>query len=74
MGKDALRVGVSNRIHVVVLSIVFGTLRRCPTPSLIRFVGRYNDLTWKAFWKSRFTRYHVVFDATASRFRCVLLA
>lgn len=35
---------------------------KCASPSLIRFAGRYNDTTWKAFWKSHFTRMGHPFD------------
>lgn len=34
----------------------------CPTPSLLRFVGKSNELSWGAWWSSRFSYRGVPFD------------
>jgi len=34
----------------------------CPTPSLLRFVGKSNQLSWGAWWSSRFSYRGVPFD------------
>mmetsp|Transcript_24841 Transcript_24841/g.55209 ORF Transcript_24841/g.55209 Transcript_24841/m.55209 type:complete len:239 (-) Transcript_24841:75-791(-) len=35
---------------------------RCPTPSLLRFVGRSTDLSWGAWWSKRFSYRGEPFD------------